>query len=254
MIFDSHTHTTVSADGEMTGSEAVAAARAQGIGIVFTEHIDFDYPGDLVFEFDADEYMSRYASLRAADVRLGVEVGMQPQTLERTREFVHSAPFDEVIGSIHLVDGQDIYEPACYAGTTKETFYRRYFELMAQMVHSHGDFIDVLGHIDYIARYATYDDPELDYATFRAEIDDVLRACLATDTVLELNTRRLASQRALESLRPIYARYHELGGRFITLGSDAHQAAAVGANFASAGEFVRGLGLNIVSFSGRQRI
>ena len=110
----------------------------------------------------------------------------------------------------------------------------------------------MLGHIDYIARTAPYENPELSYGAFADEIDAVLRAAVAQGVVLELNTRRLGSRRALKELAPIYARYHELGGRYVTLGSDAHGADAIGANFAAAEDFARAMGLSIVTFFARK--
>ena len=52
MIFDSHSHTEFSGDSEMKGKDALKAAAKQGLGLVFTEHLDFDYPGDIDFTFD----------------------------------------------------------------------------------------------------------------------------------------------------------------------------------------------------------
>lgn len=252
MIFDSHSHTKFSADSEMKAEDALAAARAQGIGLVFTEHLDVDFPGELDFSFAPENYWAAYEPLRGEGLRLGIEVGMQASTVEPSRAFVERAPFDLVIGSLHLMDGVDIYEKECFAGREKEEMYRAYFRTMAEMIAAH-PFIDVLGHIDYIARTAPYPNPELSYGAFADDIDAVLRAAIEHDVVLELNTRRLKSRRALKELAPIYARYHALGGTCVTLGSDAHTADAIGANFAAAEDFAQAMGLRIVTFAERKR-
>ena len=251
MIFDSHSHTSFSADSDMTAEDALKAARAQGIGLVFTEHLDVDFPGELDFSFDPAAYWKQYEPLRGDNLHLGIEVGMQAGTAEASRAFVTRAPFDLVIGSVHLLRGIDIYEKECFEGREKDELYREYFRTMAEMIACH-DFIDVLGHIDYIARTAPYENPELSYGAFADEIDAVLRTAVAQGVVLELNTRRLGSRRALKELAPIYARYHELGGRYVTLGSDAHGADAIGANFAAAEDFARAMGLSIVTFFARK--
>lgn len=49
MIFDSHSHTTFSADSEMKAADAIAMAEKAGVGLVFTEHLDLDYPGEMDF-------------------------------------------------------------------------------------------------------------------------------------------------------------------------------------------------------------
>ena len=251
MIFDSHSHTSFSADSDMTAEDALKAARARGIGLVFTEHLDVDFPGELDFSFDPEAYWRQYEPLRGDDLHLGIEVGMQAGTAEASRAFVARAPFDLVIGSVHLLRGIDIYEKECFEGREKDELYREYFRTMAEMIACH-DFIDVLGHIDYIARTAPYKNPELSYGAFADEIDAVLRTAVAQGVVLELNTRRLGSRRALKELAPIYARYHELGGKYVTLGSDAHGADAIGANFAAAEDFARAMGLSIVTFFARK--
>ena len=251
MIFDSHSHTSFSADSDMTAEDALKAARARGLGIVFTEHLDVDFPGELDFSFDPAAYWKQYEPLRGDNLHLGIEVGMQAGTAEASRAFVTRAPFDFVIGSVHLLRGIDIYEKECFEGREKDELYREYFRTMAEMIACH-DFIDVLGHIDYIARTAPYENPELSYGAFADEIDAVLRTAVAQGVVLELNTRRLGSRRALKELAPIYARYHELGGRYVTLGSDAHGADAIGANFAAAEDFARAMGLSIVTFFARK--
>ena len=251
MIFDSHSHTSFSADSDMTAEDALKAARARGLGIVFTEHLDVDFPGELDFSFDPAAYWKQYEPLRGDNLHLGIEVGMQAGTAEASRAFVTRAPFDLVIGSVHLLRGIDIYEKECFEGREKDELYREYFRTMAEMIACH-DFIDVLGHIDYIARTAPYKNPELSYGAFADEIDAVLRTAVAQGVVLELNTRRLGSRRALKELAPIYARYHELGGRYVTLGSDAHGADAIGANFAAAEDFARAMGLFIVTFFARK--
>ncbi len=253
MIFDSHSHTEFSADSDMKAADALEAARRQGIGLVFTEHLDYLFPGDEKFVFDPKAYWKTYEPLRGEDLRLGVEVGMREDTAEDSRAFVKEAPFDLVIGSIHVLNNKDLYYPDYYEGKEKQDVYHRYYTAMAEEIRRH-DFVDVLGHIDYIARYAPYANPEVEYGTFADDIDAVLRAVIETGKVMELNTRRLGSRRAMKELAPVYTRYRELGGQFVTLGSDAHKAEAIGMNFAAAEDFTDALGLTIVTFAERKII
>ena len=146
--------------------------------------------------FDPQAYWQAYEPYRGDNLRLGIEIGMNEAILEGNLHFLEQEPFDLVIGSQHIVDGQDIYYPAYYEGKSKEAAFHRYYELMAENVRRYGARIDVLGHIDYISRYAPYDDPEVSYGAFQEDIDRILRAAIETDTVLELNTRRLGSRTA----------------------------------------------------------
>lgn len=255
MIFDSHMHTEVSADSAMKAADALERAAKLGIGAVFTEHEDMDFPGEKDFTFSPEDYWKKYEALRGEGerLRLGVELGMQEGLAEKNRAFVKKAPFDQVIGSIHTLLGFDLYYETLYEGREKDEVYRLYLRAMASCVRSHGAFIDILAHIDYIARYAAYRDAELTYAVYGEEIDEVLAALIETDTVLELNTRRFDAPQGKASLVPIFRRYRELGGREVTLGSDAHDACAVAFAFCEAQDLAESLGLRIVTFFARRK-
>lgn len=251
MIFDSHMHTNFSADSQMKAAEALARAASLNLGVVFTEH--FDYGLELngkSFTFDAAAYMDAYKNLRGEAIRLGVEVGLRESARAANADFLTRADFDFVIGSIHLVDDFDIYYPDFYADKDKATAYRKYFQQMATEA-ALADF-DALGHIDYICRAAPYDDPEIDYPTFKAEIDAVLKIVVERGKVLELNTRRFYSPRAVAELVPVYKKYRALGGRFVTIGSDAHKVDAIGNYFVQALKFADELDLTPVTFRQRQ--
>ena len=253
MLFDSHTHTKFSADSEMNAKEAQAQAERLGLGLVFTEHLDADQPGpsDIDFTFDPHAYWQEYEPLRGEKLRLGVEVGMRAPTEEKSRAFVAQVPFDLVIGSLHFCEELDLYYPDFYEGKEKSEAWHIYFTDMERELRHHS-WVDVLTHIDYICRTAPYENPELDYGTYQQDIEAVLRACIETDTVLELNTRRLSESRGLKELVPIYKRYHELGGKYVTLGSDAHQIDRIGSEFQRASEFAEQVNLRIVTFAGRR--
>ena len=253
MIFDSHSHTVFSGDSEMEAAAAMKAAASAGLGLVFTEHLDLDYPGETDFTFNPEDYWACYAPLRGSQLQLGVEIGMQASTAERSRAFAERVPFDLVIGSVHMIDGQDIYYKEAYGSQSKEAFFHRYYQQMAENIRRH-DFVNVLGHIDYIARYAPYENPEVQYGAFADDIDAVLRAAIETDTILELNTRRLGSRLAVKELVPVYTRYRELGGRQVTLGSDAHTVEAVGSSFRVGIDLAEAVGLTLVTFSDRSMV
>ncbi|MBR5913057.1 MAG: histidinol-phosphatase HisJ family protein [Selenomonadaceae bacterium] len=248
MIFDSHTHTKFSADSQMLATDAVARAESLNLGIVFTEHFDYDLEGN--FKFVPAEYMSEYKNFRGDKVRLGVEVGFTKTARKVNKNFVASADFDQVIGSIHMLDGADIYHKEFFYGKDKISVYTNYFNVMAQEA-AVNDF-DVLGHIDYICRAATYDDTSIDYERFKNEIDKVLKIVVEREKVLELNTRRLNRKEIFMELKPVYESYKNVGGKYVTIGSDAHRAEVIGNYFEDAKKFVEEIGLTVVNFKQRK--
>ena len=248
MLFDSHSHTKFSADSQMLATDAIARAESLNLGIVFTEHFDYDLKGN--FKFNPAEYMTEYKNFRGDKVRLGVEVGFTKNARTINKNFVASADFDQVIGSIHMLDGEDIFVKEFFDGKDKISVYTNYFNVMAQEA-AVNDF-DVLGHIDYICRAATFDDTSMDYDRFKAEIDKVLKIVVEREKVLELNTRRLISKNIFMELKPVYESYKNFGGKFVTIGSDAHRAEVVGDHFDEAKNFIDEIGLTVVNFKQRK--
>lgn len=251
MFFDTHVHTTFSTDSRMTLTEALDQAQALELGLILTEHMDLAYPEPEAFTFNVEEYFATYGSKRSDSLLLGIEVGMRDDCVAANRSIIAAYPFDFVIGSIHLVDAIDIYRKEFYLGRSKEEVYHQYFNTMATCLEQY-DFYDSLGHIDYICRYAYYDDPELYYVDFKTDIDPVLSLVAQRDKALEINTRRLCLPEAVEALLPIYQRFHELGGRFVTIGSDAHRPQNIGRDLNLACEIAEHCQLTPVYFKDRK--
>ena len=254
MCFDSHVHTEFSADSEMKAADALREAAKQGLGLVFTEHLDYDYPsaGTEEFIFDPEAYWAKYEPLRAeGKLSLGVEMGMMASAREKNAAFLRRVPFDFVLASIHFLDVKDLYYPETFEGREKCEMYHEYFTVMRDEIYAH-PFINALAHIDYIARNAPFDNPEISYGAFSEDIDAVLRALVETDTAIEINTRRLPVPRGIKELAPVYRRYRQLGGRYVTIGSDAHVPQGIGRCYDRARELARAFDLTIVTFRERK--
>ena len=254
MYFDSHVHTEFSADSEMRAVDALREAEKQGLGLMFTEHLDYDFPsaGTEEFIFDPEAYWAKYEPLRADEMlSLGVEMGMMASAREKNAAFLRRVPFDFVLASIHFLDVKDLYYPETFEGREKGEMYHEYFTVMRDEIYAH-PFINALAHIDYIARNAPFDNPEISYGAFSEDIDAVLRALVETDTAIEINTRRLSVPRGIKELVPVYRRYSELGGRYVTIGSDAHVPQGIGRCYDRARELARAFDLTIVTFRERK--
>jgi histidinol-phosphatase (PHP family) len=250
-MFDSHMHTKFSTDSKMHIEEAISKAKELNLGIVITEHIDLNYPVPGSFVFNPKEYFNEYSKYRSNRVLLGVEIGMTNSLIDENKNIAIDHPFDYVIGSVHAVEDQDIFFEDFYKGRTKRDTYEHYFKYMADCLNTH-TFIDCLGHIDYISRYARYDDKEAYYEDYSDFIDEVLKAAISNNKALEINTRRLTEASAVENLIKIYKRYYELGGRNVTTGSDAHGVTAVGSNLSKAKEIADLCNLKLVYFKNRK--
>ena len=116
-MFDTHNHCEFSCDSKMTLQQAADTAAKLGIGIILTEHWDYEYPTNPEqFLFDRDTYFKKNLPLRSDNVLLGIEVGMQPHLAEKEDKVPEGYPFDFVIGSIHMMNRLDLYEVTTYKG------------------------------------------------------------------------------------------------------------------------------------------
>ena len=251
MIFDTHVHTNFSSDSTMLLEEALAVAQKMKIGIITTEHMDLNYPDKSKFNFDIQKYFATYQKYKSDNFLLGIEIGMAKSCIEKNATVAKAAEFDYILGSIHTVDDMDIYYDVFYRNKTKQEAYEAYFKTMLDCIDTH-PYINSLGHIDYIARYAKYEDTEIYYQDFLELIDELLKKIIRKNIALELNTRRFNNKNAIENLLVVYKRYHELGGQIVTLGSDAHRYTDIGNSFSLAIEFIKQCKLDIVYFKNQK--
>ena len=92
------------------------------------------------------------------------------------------------------------------------------------MAAARSGLFDAIGHIDGVKRYLF---PYVKPAAFEAEpelYEPILHALVDSGTALEVNTSGL--RYSIETPFPhpaIVARFRELGGRAVTVGSDAHR-------------------------------
>ncbi len=251
---DFHMHTHHSGDSEAPMKDMIEACIKKGLKeICFTDHLDLDYPEyeDLplgTFNLDVDAYREEYLKYKEEyndkiKIGFGVEVGMQPQVADANSSFVRSNNFDFVIASIHLVDKRDPFYKGFWEPDTVENIFKRYFEITLDNIKLFNDF-DVLGHLDYIARYVPEGDTTYSYERFSEQIDEILLYLIKNDKGLDFNSKVLGySDTLLPNPCPAaLKRYHDLGGKIITFGSDAHGPAKVAAGFEKSREIALSCG------------
>ncbi|MCY6355784.1 histidinol phosphate phosphatase [Clostridium sp. ZS2-4] len=251
-MFDTHVHTEFSEDSTMKIQEVVEKSGELNLGVIITEHMDLNYYDNSKFRLDIEEYFKKYSNFRNNNILLGVEIGMSEKYNKDYEDMTNKFPFDYIIGSVHDVHDIDLYyAEKLYKTTSKKEFYEEYFRYMVKSINDH-PFIDSLGHIDYISRYAKYDDTEIYYEEFKEFIDEVLKVLIDKGICIELNTRRLGDKSASDNLLKIYTRFGELGGKYITVGSDAHNSNGIAKNFNIAEQIIEQCNLKAVYFKNRK--
>jgi len=235
----------------MTIGEAIKASKDNNLGIIVTEHMDLGLKDENKFCFHVPSYFEQYNKYRSDKLLLGIELGMERDLIEEGKEVINSGEFDYVIGSIHLIDKIDLYLDEFYKDKSKGEAFHIYFKNMSYNLAQY-DFVDSLGHIDYISRYASYEDPEISYDIFKEDIDEVLKVIVEKEKSMEINTRRLNDKRATTNLVKIYKRFYELGGRTVTLGSDSHNFKDIGNRLSLGKEIADYCNLKIVYYKNRR--
>lgn len=240
MFWDNHMHSNFSGDSDAEPLDMIQAAKAKGLlGMTFTDHLDLDYPEQFgFFDLDIKNYYPKQHELALKEttedftVLTGLEVGMQPQIAERNNEIVNANPYDFIIGSTHLVDNWDPYFDSFWERGETPALLKRCYEYVYENLQAYSNF-DSLGHLDYPFRYVK--DPVIKndtYEPYKEIVDAILEKLIKMDKALEINTAALRKGMAYPNpTKATIKRYHELGGKLITIGADAHAPADIAADF-----------------------
>jgi histidinol-phosphatase (PHP family) len=194
-------HTHFSADSEEAARNHVIEAIDYGLDeIYFTDHRDFDYPG-IPFDLNVPAYFEEIQALQMAFedkivIKIGLEIGLDLDFVQEINEFVAQAPFDFVIGSVHVIHQQEFCadDHRYFNGKTKLEAYQEYLDAILECVQKF-DCFNSLGHLDYIVRYAPYQDKYIERSAFQQTLTDILKALVEKNKALEVNADYLTSRR-----------------------------------------------------------
>ena len=257
-MFDYHMHSRVSFDGHDTGLVLANAAAAAGLKeICFTDHLDYDPLGTMgCMAFDTAAYNAEYDHLEVPGlkIRRGMEFGMTPDNAAQFQEDLKRRPFDFVLGSIHFVDDLDVYMEPWWRGKTVLQAEQRFLEATLECVKIHEDF-DVLAHLTYIAKTHCHPAPRpVPYDIHREIVDEILRVLAAKGKGLEMNSSGVDRGVGFLPEREFFLRFRELGGKIVTVGSDAHRCNRVGQYSRGSVEMLREIFGYVCTFENRHPI
>ncbi len=235
-LIDIHSHTfPCSHDGIGTMEDMLKTAIEKKLSYYgFSNHVDFDYDEskfpdsikDRMANGDSDEFFRDARILQnkhKKDINLlvGAEFGYAPDENSEKKyiEYYEKYMPDYVINSVHSIDGVDYGLADLSAGKSK--VYSDYLDIIRKSLDAAYHY-DIVGHIEYVVRYAPFEEKEIKISEFGKQIDDILLTIISKNKILEINssTRKL-NRYSLPSVE-ILQRYYELGGRNISFGSDAH--------------------------------
>lgn len=232
-IADMHVHSGHSNDSTCPMEDMVQAQIARGTKIMaFTDHFHIiHYPEFDIFKpisgscAEAAELAKKYAG--QCQILTGVEVGERmwyPEAWDKMKEMCQ---YDVVIGSVHLVRHpgyEDYYSRMKFSEMPIDEIYKymdHYFDDMMEMIETL-DF-DILAHLTCPLRYITgYHHVEIDLSVFEEKITKILARIIEKNIAFEVNTSSYDILGDWMPTKEIVRKYYEMGGRMVTLGSDAH--------------------------------
>ena len=243
ILADCHVHSSFSDDCDTAIEQMIETAIAQGKPYFYiTDHQDFDYPvmdDGVTFQLPQTPYVNKLEALRREyqdriQIRIGVELGLMDHIKEKTEAYAKAYPYDFIIGSSHMVRGMDPYYAAYYEGKTTYQAYEQYFLSILDNVKTY-DTYHVYGHLDYIMRYVPNQEKPYDPMDYYDIFKEILQVIIDKGKGIEVNTGSL--YKGFDFPHPhetILKLYKQLGGQYITIGSDAHKPQHLGYGFAQA--------------------
>jgi histidinol-phosphatase (PHP family) len=253
---DAHLHTDLSPDSDVPIDVYGAAAAARGVAeLVITDHVDFERgaPAHDYTTFEQRERTVRAAAERWAahgvTIRFGVELTYDRSWESDIRDHLARHRYDFTIGSVHdrVASPYSARRVAAWVGgrSLAEIVAPSFDEVEAA---ARSGLFDAIGHIDVVKRYLwPHVLPEA-LATEPALYDPILRALVESGTALEVNTSGL--RHPVQETYPssaIVARYRELGGTRVTVGSDAHRSHQFGSGLADGYAYAAAAGIDLLT-------
>ena len=278
-LYDNHNHCQFSFDGGRTSVEKTARVAVEAMlgGICFTDHCDFYVPPmkaehehcvPEVFDIAArNAEIDRVNALMHSEssfgiskefhIFKGIELGVQKSEREKISKLLSENVFDEIIASVHYLDETDPFWGGYYVGKDWKYAYGHYLETLYEEMRWLGDRFDIMGHYDYVTRYAPYPQCSILYRDFPDIMDNILRFLAENGKALEVNTKTYQDYNGRTPIldQDILRRFRELGGEMISFGSDSHDAERVGYRFDYFAEYVKSCGFKyLVHFDKRKPI
>lgn len=268
MKADYHVHCEFSDDSTEPMEKQIDRAIEIGLDeICFTDHVDYgikrdwDDPRgieyrkgdgisspeshmDPIANVDYPNYLKKLHRMQKRyagkiSIRAGLEFGIQTITIDAYETLFnrYRDQLDFVLLSMHQVDNREFWTGDFTRGRSQKEYNDAYYDEIykVQQMFTH---YSVLAHLDLLARY----DPAGVYP-FEKEKDKIaaiLELAIAQDKGIEINTS--SWHYGLDDTQPsraILRLYRDLGGKIITIGSDAHKTEFLGDHFADARRILR---------------
>ncbi len=255
-MFNSHIHTNHSLDCEVPMEQMCLAAIEAGFSaIAITDHFNSDFcVSNNAFNMVTDSVNEARALNEKYKGRLtvlaGVEVGDVLRKPDYTARLLKAVKPDSVITSVHNIFMDNMPRNLARMDFGKMTDSEAYEVIKAYFselvkVAADTDY-DILAHLTLPLRYTNGKyGKKLTLDAFATDIEKILKTLIRRQKALEINTSDVTHQ--LFDFMPgkaIIAKYYGMGGRLVTIGTDAHKSEKIAAGFMEAKALLREIGFD----------
>lgn len=252
---DYHIHSEFSGDSKENLEEIVKKSIELGLNeIAITDHLEYDllYIDWDKWTLDLDAYKIKVLSLQKKYknniiIKFGIEIGVQPETSKYLENIVDKYDFDFVIASNHSINKIDLASGLLQKGKSRYEVQNLYFETVLKNIETYNKF-NVFGHLDFITRYGGPSFSGMDLNEHWEIIRKILKLLISKGKGLEINTSgyRYKEDRVYPAFE-ILKEYFKLGGKIITIGSDAHIKEHIFMDMDKAYEILEKLGVKYIT-------
>ncbi|MBR6548341.1 MAG: histidinol-phosphatase HisJ family protein [Clostridia bacterium] len=235
-LVDFHVHTDNSCDGHDSLMVISEHAAAKGIrAIAVTDHAEchryFEDNFHLAIRYSYFETLKAKSAFRGqVAIMTGIELGQPLHDLQAAEDALSANVYDFVVAGLHLVRGETDFWKIDYSNADAPRLLHTYFDELYETA-CWGKF-DAMSHLTYPLRYIVgRENISVNLSDYFPQIDRILSKLVADGKALELNTQGYRTPYGHPTPTfEILKRFKELGWEYVTIGSDAHHAADVGAN------------------------
>ncbi|MBM4400038.1 MAG: histidinol-phosphatase HisJ family protein [Candidatus Cloacimonetes bacterium] len=226
---DYHIHSEFSPDSRIKFDELLPYAITKGYTeLAITEHLDlspqevtiFGIPSLKKYKKTIEHLRTQYPEIK---IHCGIEVGDYQSVKDYAEPILKQMQFDLVLGSVHFIkDRVNVAIPIKEKLTPDDVL--DYYEENLHLVETCQ--IDVLAHLGVYKRYYI-ETPDESHCT--KVILKIFEVMIDRGIALEINYS--AFRRTYQHLHPEIeqlALYRKLGGKLVTIGSDAHKTEQLG--------------------------
>jgi len=275
MRIDYHLHTEFSDDSNELMEDQIERAIELGFDeICFTDHVDYgtkkDWDeGDIQYRggdgigtavdelspianvdypayFDKLHRMKEVYSDRIT-LKQGLEFGIQTITIDKFEKLFsrYEQELDFVLLSMHQIDNKELWTQDFQRNYCQKDYNELYYKEIYDVMKSY-DHYSVLAHLDLIVRYDL--NGRYPFRLVEDQIAEILKLAIRNGKGIEINTS--SWHYGLDDTMPsrdLLKLYHDLGGRIITIGSDAHTTKYVGDHYEDAADLLKEIGFKAIT-------